>query len=344
MNSGNFDVSKLLLEKGADPELFLKKRLSIREVVVQYWTPIHIAASKNYIDILQLFIDSGYSPNIQNNTGITPLHVAAAQKSCDAIKMLIENGADVALCDMDNEPPLFPGISNKLNFDILKLLITGETAQIENTSRETCLHIAARVGYADAISYLIEYGANVHACDEKGNTPLHAAVVAKQKESVKLLLEHDADPLCRNNENMSPYVLCTGNISGLLKNYVENKKDQISAKPVDKSPRSTRTAPSRLRTTLSPSQSPLQSPNNTQKLNLSRTSDRSPMSPRSMSQFSPYEESPSQTRRKRPQPPSTVREYQNRIEMLVKDTGDSIKSEIEQLRKLINDLKTDMEA
>jgi len=46
-------------------------------------TPLHIAASSNYVEAVNLLLTKGISCNLKNNVGRTPLHLAAGM-GCDA--------------------------------------------------------------------------------------------------------------------------------------------------------------------------------------------------------------------------------------------------------------------
>ena len=57
---------------------------------------------------------------------------------------------------------------------------------------------AVRLGAAELVKILLEMGANVHASDTAGNTPLHWAARLGQLEIVRILLEHGADGSRKN--------------------------------------------------------------------------------------------------------------------------------------------------
>ncbi|KAK8896054.1 hypothetical protein M9Y10_013942 [Tritrichomonas musculus] len=251
---GFIDIVKLLLDFGAKPCLYKEARNSVRNVrIIQYWTPLHIACQNNYPDILKLLLDSGAPANAQNNTKVTPLHIAAQQKAIEPLDILLEYGADIMLADDDNEPPLFLAIDARLLKHVTKLC-DEHTVTMQNTDGYTALHIAAKLGYSEIVQYLIEKESNLFACDNQGNTPLHLAVIHKHKECVKLLLDAKSDMLARNNNNESSFVLSSGEILALMKNYLEKNKESVRAEAIDKTPRSTKVAPSRLRAQMSPSQ------------------------------------------------------------------------------------------
>ena len=64
---------------------------------------------------------------------------------------------------------------------------------------ETVLHKAARLGYADVAEANILSGADVHARDNAGWSPLHEACVFSKVNVAKVLLKYGADPNCLSN-------------------------------------------------------------------------------------------------------------------------------------------------
>ncbi|XP_039185332.1 protein phosphatase 1 regulatory subunit 12B isoform X4 [Crotalus tigris] len=59
-------------------------------------TALHVAAAKDYCEVMRLLIQAGFNVNIQDNDGWTPLHAAAHWGVKEACTILAE-----ALCDMD---------------------------------------------------------------------------------------------------------------------------------------------------------------------------------------------------------------------------------------------------
>ncbi|OHS97001.1 hypothetical protein TRFO_36862 [Tritrichomonas foetus] len=356
---GATDVVSLLLEYGAKPKKFLKKRTSVRTEVIQYWTPLHLACERNFPDILRLFLDQKAPVNRPNNTGITPLHIAASQRCIDCLNLLIDYGADIEAVDDDKEPPLFPSIQARLLQHAQKL-VNGRTVTMSNKNGETCLHLAAKLGFPEFLSFFLDNNANIHACDNSGNSSLHIAVIHMHKECVRVLLEHGADPLQRNEDNQSPFVLCTGEIAAMMKTFLEQNKKSVRAEAMDKSPRSTKTAPSRLRSALSPSQMAMRDGNNNKAGNLnfsgtfsgnlskspSRFSEKSPsrLSERSLAKKMLFDEQEEARLKmtKQPNPPMTVRMFQDQITDSIKKTEDEVRGGIAELRRLVELLKEDL--
>ena len=59
------------------------------------YTPLHIAAKKNQMDIATTLIEYGAEPNAPSKNGFTPLHLAAQEGNTDMVSLLLEHKADV---------------------------------------------------------------------------------------------------------------------------------------------------------------------------------------------------------------------------------------------------------
>ncbi|XP_053094594.1 poly [ADP-ribose] polymerase tankyrase-2-like isoform X3 [Pangasianodon hypophthalmus] len=88
----------------------------------------------------------------------------------------------------------------------VKKLLNAENVNSRDTAgrKSTPLHFAAGFGRRDVVSYLLQYGANVHARDDGGLISLHNACSFGHAEVVNLLLQHGADPNSRDNWNYTP--------------------------------------------------------------------------------------------------------------------------------------------
>ncbi|BES90990.1 60kDa lysophospholipase [Nesidiocoris tenuis] len=98
----------------------------------------------------------------------------------------------------------------KNNFDQLKLIHQkGAILNEVNFDKRSPLHIASAVGNANIVEYLLLHGANVHAKDVYGHTPLLVAIRHEHQEIVEKLcsngahLEHTnlGDYICRSAAN-----------------------------------------------------------------------------------------------------------------------------------------------
>lgn len=79
-------VAKQFLGKNADPNVWVEGKT---------FAPLHYAAMRGDIDLLDALIDAGAQVNARGELGATPLHMAAAHGSLSAVELLLANGANV---------------------------------------------------------------------------------------------------------------------------------------------------------------------------------------------------------------------------------------------------------
>ena len=118
------------------------------------------------------------------------LLVAMVNHNKDIVDLLLTHGADPNFTD-GGRPPIFTAIDLKQP-DILGLLLK-HGCNPNDTSTETPLHHASRLGNVEMMDQLVRAGANIHARDKIQNvTPLCSAVQANQLDAVKELLNKGA--------------------------------------------------------------------------------------------------------------------------------------------------------
>lgn len=61
------------------------------------WTPLHYAATKSQLEIMQILLDEHAYIDAESPNGTTPLMMAAKYGSREAVKLLLEGGADPTL-------------------------------------------------------------------------------------------------------------------------------------------------------------------------------------------------------------------------------------------------------
>ncbi|EQC25412.1 hypothetical protein SDRG_16739 [Saprolegnia diclina VS20] len=80
--------------------------------------------------------------------------------------------------------------------------------EYRDEQKRTPLMMACTYGFADCMRLLVEHGANLHAVDKKGNTPLHYACINGQFAIVAYLVQHTlASPFDANKSDATPLQL-----------------------------------------------------------------------------------------------------------------------------------------
>jgi ankyrin repeat protein len=152
------DLARLLLERGARPDMRLKLIPPERSVVGDRVSNDHIL-----------------------DAGATPLLRAAWGADLDMVDLLLAHGARADIANKRGATPVLAAVSNggtrvpvKAQDAIVatldRLLEAGATLDTANTLGQTALHLAVRQSWPDVVRYLAEKGADLNAVDARGLT------------------------------------------------------------------------------------------------------------------------------------------------------------------------------
>ena len=177
-------------------------------------TPVMVAGRSGSPAVVELLAAKGANVNARAARGQTALMWAVAQKHPEVVKVLIANGADIhARSDSWTEVMAVPphgyleynraiphGSETALMFaarvdDLAsaKLLVAaGANVNDEDAWGVSAVVLAAHSGFTDVVEFLLEKGANANS-DRAGFTALHEAVMRRDENLVKVLLDHGAD-------------------------------------------------------------------------------------------------------------------------------------------------------
>lgn len=195
---GVLEVTKFLLENGADPTIYSGEWLSLIDLAAMYGqfetikylmkneickkefkndNSLIAAAINGFPEIVKYLIEHGkniegvrdYHDEYGPDVGFTALRAAAQENEVETVKLLCEMGANVN--------------------------VEGD---------DTPLYCAAAQGHLEVVKILIDYGADVNkALKYTGTTPLQIACNWEQYDVAKYLLEHGADPTIIDNDGNS---------------------------------------------------------------------------------------------------------------------------------------------
>ncbi|KAE9012198.1 hypothetical protein PR001_g14450 [Phytophthora rubi] len=117
------------------------------------YSPMHHAAARGHLDVLQLLLDFGWSADVRNDALETPLHLASFNGHVHATELLLDRGSDINARNEDQETPLFYA-ARKGQYRTVRLLVRrecdltaknryGDTAEEEATDAKTQSEFAA---------------------------------------------------------------------------------------------------------------------------------------------------------------------------------------------------------
>lgn len=225
------EIAALLLEKSADPNLFLPAQLGNER------TALNIAMSGGVSEIVELLLTHKADVNARDHNGDTPLLRAVREQNQPMVELLLSNQADPSALDAQGFPPLQLALGARLQnssvtmvppigpprlgspapasrnqptnwLAIPELLLKhkadpNQRDKVKDKESETALHLAARRTDQDAVELLLKYKADPNARTDSGMTPLHWA--SNNGLLIDLLLTHKADPNATDAAGQTPF-------------------------------------------------------------------------------------------------------------------------------------------
>ncbi|XP_025839656.2 ankyrin repeat domain-containing protein 6 isoform X5 [Vulpes vulpes] len=197
-------------------------------------TPLHLAANKGHLSVVQILLKAGCDLDVQDDGDQTALHratvvgnteviAALIQEGCaldrqdkdgntalheaswhgfsQSAKLLVKAGANVLAKNKAGNTALHLACQNSHSQSTRVLLLGGSRADLKNNAGDTCLHVAARYNHLSIIKLLLSAFCSVHEKNQAGDTALHVAAALNHKKVVKILLEAGADGTIVNNES-----------------------------------------------------------------------------------------------------------------------------------------------
>ena len=138
------------------------------------------------------------------------LHTAVRNNDIDQVRVLLRDGADANAHDTYDQSPLYHAASIKI---AMLLLEHGANIHARNYLGDTPLHIAVINGNIEIVMFLLEHVADVDARTSESWTPLHTAAETDNIEAAKLLLEQGANIYARTSYGCTPLHIAAYNSS-----------------------------------------------------------------------------------------------------------------------------------
>jgi len=196
-------------------------RLLVCILAAVVWTAVASSASSNISDEfytairnndlsrLESLIAGGADLNTRDRHQETPLMYAAYVGSLDAMKLLLGHGASV---DAQSQSGATALIWAATDLAKVRLLIDHDANVNLATKRgRTALQVAAMSDpSADIVKLLMEKGANLKAVDFLKTTPLRAATLGNDTETIRMLIEAGVDVNAADLPGISPLMMAAG--------------------------------------------------------------------------------------------------------------------------------------
>ena len=189
---GHADAMQKLIDMKADA--------NIRNTNIE--TPLYVAADKGFaagVDLLLALPHVAREVNSHANysSGYTPLMIAAHKNFPEIIEKLAQAGADINQTDNRNRNSLYIAAEAGSVAAAKKLVQLGADAgkgKLPQGSHTPLLHNIDRTHFRDILAVLSAAGADINAADNMGNTALHRACDMTQGDKIRTLLDYGADP------------------------------------------------------------------------------------------------------------------------------------------------------
>ncbi|XP_074253802.1 ankyrin repeat domain-containing protein 6 isoform X3 [Saimiri boliviensis] len=167
-------------------------------------TPLHLAANKGHLPVVQILLKAGCDLDVQDDGDQTALHRATVVGNTEIISALIHEGCALDRQDKAGNTALHLACQNSHSQSTRVLLLAGSRADLKNNAGDTCLHVAARYNHLSIIRLLLSAFCSVHEKNQAGDTALHVAAALNHKKVAKILLEAGADTTIVNNAGQTP--------------------------------------------------------------------------------------------------------------------------------------------
>ncbi|CAL1139465.1 unnamed protein product [Cladocopium goreaui] len=215
---------------GAVGRLLQVDRQSLEQVNTDGMGPLHLAAAKGHLEVVEALLAAGASVEAKDGNGSGPLHFAAFKGHLEVVEALLAAGASVeAKNDNGCGPQSRDGRDREMEFATLAgdeprfhqyivLVILINTTSDSGCHCRTPLHWAALYGHTAAVEQLLAAGAAVDAVGNQGilasdkntvastgATPLHYAALNGHTAAVEQLLAAGAAVDALDSEGKTPY-------------------------------------------------------------------------------------------------------------------------------------------
>ncbi len=149
--------------------------------------PLVKAIKEESVEMVQMLLDAGADPNIENMDGLSAVRFAVLIRNIELVRLLIAAGGDFDIL-INNKPTLVYAAACWFRSAIGPIARSGVDLNAQDNGGNTAAHYLAYFGLVDEIKILIDAGADFKIFNLDGYTPLMNAILKNRLECVKLLI------------------------------------------------------------------------------------------------------------------------------------------------------------
>ena len=162
------EIVEILLEQGSDPQSNSKL----------YGTPLHTACQHGDVRVIGSLAKYNVEIDQPTQMGRTELHVAVREGDLDVTSKLLSLGASTSKKDHQGMTAMHHAtFYTKSTFCIYRLTESGAPVNQEDSQRWTPLHWAAKTGALEAVTELLNAGADKTKTEASGKMPFQIAMI-----------------------------------------------------------------------------------------------------------------------------------------------------------------------
>jgi ankyrin repeat protein len=190
----------------------------IRAPIPGSMTPLMYASREGHIETARLLLDAGATVNEVDKNDITPLFMAISNNHIDMARFLIEKGADIHAKDWYGRTPLFAAVEMRnadMDYRSFEVIQTTEDRKTILAFIKTLLEKGAdpniRVHEVPPLrSWMYLLGGSLAWVDFTGQTPFLLASLSGDVSTMRVLMEHGADPKITTFSGTTPLMAAAG--------------------------------------------------------------------------------------------------------------------------------------
>jgi|GEM_PF-1658834 len=134
-------------------------------------TLLHWQVLRNDVARTRWLLDLGGDPELQSLHGETAIHIAATKQSTEILELLLERGANPdAVGQRMGRSPIFVALDARRPAHVDLLIAHGADIEFQDSSQSRPLKHAAMINYAHYVRRFLELGADPEATDDLGTT------------------------------------------------------------------------------------------------------------------------------------------------------------------------------